>query len=127
MTVASALGGGSKIPKLVKSGVANLPVRNDLVYQVTNVFPGVRWGFDIPSGSVWGTDSAAAHVMAIMLFIVFVTILAYALAIVAAGQARAYVVLKYIKDGYKIPDEESLFASKPITVGPNASDGEAPR
>ena len=112
MTAASSLGGGEKVPNLVKSGLANLPVRSDFVNHVTNVFPGIRWGFDIPSGSVWVADSAAAHVMAIMLLVVFASVIGYGLAILAAGQARAYVALKYIKDGYKVSEEESLFAAK---------------
>jgi hypothetical protein len=118
MTAASSLGGGEKVPTLVRSGLANLPVRSDLVYQVTNILPGVRWGFDIPSGSIWHADSAAAHVVAFMLLVVFTTILGYGLAIVAAGQTRAYAVLKYFKDGYKLSDEEPLFAAKSATPEP---------
>ena len=118
MTAATSLGGGDKVPDLVKSGLTNLPVRSDLVYQITNVFPGVRWGFDIPPGSIWSTDSAAAHVVAFMLLVVITTILGYGLAIVAAGQARSYAVLKYYKDGYKLSDEEPLFAPQSTSPEP---------
>jgi hypothetical protein len=48
-------------------------------------------------------------VMAIMFFVIFVSVIGYGLAILAAGQARAYVALRYLKDGYKISDEKSLF------------------
>lgn len=124
MTAASSLGGGEKVSNLVKSGLANLPVRTELVDHVTNVFPGIRWGFDIPTGSIWVADSAAAHVMAVMLFVVFATVLGYGLAILAAGQARAYVALKYIKDGYKISDEESLFATTAPAPEPSEEVGQ---
>ena len=126
MTAASSLGGGDKVPDLVKSGLANLPVRSELVWQITNVFPGVRWGFDIPSGSIWVSDSAAAHVVAFMLLVVFTTVLGYGLAIVAAGQARSYVVLKYFKDGYKLSDEEPLFSAKGAAAEPGEEVGQEP-
>lgn len=126
MTAASSLGGGKKVAGLVQSGLANLPVRSDLVYQVTNVFPGVRWGFDIPSGSIWVQSSAAADVVAFMLLVIFTTVLGYGLAIVAAGQARSYAVLKYYKDGYKLSDEEPLFAANGETVEPSEEVGQEP-
>ncbi len=126
MTAASSLGGGGKVPNLVKSGLANLPVRSELVDHVTNIFPGIRWGFDIPVGSVWGADSAAAHVMAVMLLVVFASVLGYGLAILAAGQARAYVALKYIKDGYKVSDEDSLFTSQTPEPEPSEEVGQEP-
>jgi hypothetical protein len=110
MIWASSLGAGDKAQQLVRSGLANLPVRSDFVTQVTNVFPGIRWGFSVPTGSMTGADSPVAYVMALMLLIVFATVLGYGLAILAAGQARIYVVLRYLKDGYRIPDEESMVA-----------------
>lgn len=120
MTAATALGGGEKVPNLMKSALAILPVRSDFVYHITNIFPGIRFGFDIPAGSVWVEETVASHVMAAMLVIVFASVLGYALAILAAGQARAYVALKYIKDGYKVTDEESLFAAaaQPVSEPP---------
>jgi hypothetical protein len=111
MTWASSIGAGDKVPQLVKAGLAHLSIiRSPLAYQVTNIFPGIRWGFDIPSGSYFRTETALSYVMAIMLFIVFVTVIGYALAILAAGQARIYVALKYIKDGYRISEEPSIIA-----------------
>ncbi|MFZ1682582.1 MAG: hypothetical protein WAU88_00490 [Candidatus Zixiibacteriota bacterium] len=109
MVVTSGLGAGDKTRQLVLNGLAHLPVRSELVPLVTNIFPSVKFGFDIPYG-VPGAGGLTEYLMAIMLFIIFVSIVGYGLAILAAGQARAYVVLRYMKDGYKIPEEKSLFA-----------------
>lgn len=110
MVWSTSLGAGEKSEWLVKTGLSHLPVGSELVGQVCNIFPGVRWGFDIPSG-IPGFGQPPEYLMAIMLFVIFVSILGYGLAILAAGQARAYVALRYLKDGYKISEEKSLFLS----------------
>ena len=56
-----------------------------------------------------GGNEAAGHVMALMLFLIFASIIGYMLAIVATAQARGYVAIRYFKDTYKIPDESPLF------------------
>jgi len=125
MTAASSLGGGDKVPDLVKSGLANLPVRSELVWQITNVFPGVRWGFDIPSGSIWVSDSAAAHVVAFMLLWCSPPCSATDWRSLRRS-ARSYVVLKYFKDGYKLSDEEPLFSAKGAAAEPGEEVGQEP-
>ena len=47
--------------------------------------------------------------MAIMLFLIFASIIGYFLAVVATAQARAYVVIRYKKDDYEIATESPLF------------------
>ncbi|MBW1678298.1 MAG: hypothetical protein JRJ79_17315, partial [Deltaproteobacteria bacterium] len=44
-------------------------------------------------------------------------------AIVAAGQARGYVALRYIKDGYSIAAEDSLFFKDEPVNEPVAGEG----
>ncbi len=44
--------------------------------------------------------------MAFMIFIIFASIIGYFLTIIAVGQARGYAVIRYLKDGYKIENEE---------------------
>lgn len=105
----AALGGGERLTRLAQSGLAHLPVRLGLVRETFNIFPGIPFGVDLRPQMGYVADSAVSYFMALMLFLIFVSILGYALAIVAAGQARGYVALKYIKDKYSIAAEESLF------------------
>ena len=44
-----------------------------------------------------------------MLFLIFASIIGYMLAIVATAQARGYVVIRFLKDTHKVPDESPLF------------------
>ncbi len=104
----TSLGAGPKSEVLVKTGLSHLPVHSEFVNQVCSIFPGVKWGFDLPAG-LPAYGQPVEYVMAIMLFVIFVSVLGYGMAILAAGQARAYVALRYLKDGYKISDEKSLF------------------
>ena len=105
----ASLGGGERLGRLAQSGMAHLPARSDLARETLNLFPGVPFGIDLRPLIGYPTDSALSHVMAFMLFLVFLSILGYTLAIVAAGQARGYVALRFIKDNYSIAAEESLF------------------
>ena len=105
----SALGGGSDLGRLVKSGLTHLPVRSDVVEQVFNIFPGVPFGVKLWDYVGYPSHDAISQFMAFMLFLIFASILGYSLAIIAAGQARTYVVLRYMKDEYNIASEDPLF------------------
>ncbi|MBD3256889.1 hypothetical protein GF377_00555 [candidate division GN15 bacterium] len=109
MTWAASIGGGSKITRLVKNGLANLPVKSDFTEGVFNILPGLNFGVDLTAWMGFPSHSVATHAMAVMLFIVFASILGYMLAIIAAAQARGYVALRYIKDNYSIANEKALF------------------
>ena len=56
-----------------------------------------------------GGDEAVGYLMAVMLFLIFASIIGYFLATIATGQARAYVVIRYLKDKYAISSESPLF------------------
>jgi len=105
----ASLGGGERLGRLGQSGVAHLPVRSDLMRETFSLFPGVPFGVDLRPLIGYPTDSTLSHIMAFMLFLIFLSILGYTLAIVAAGQARGYVALRFIKDNYSIAAEDSLF------------------
>lgn len=105
----ASLGGGDRLINLAQSGLAHLPVRSDLAHEVFNLFPFVPFGVDLRPLVGYSSNSALSYLMAAMLFLVFVAILGYMLAVVAAGQARGYVALKFIKDKYSIAAEDSLF------------------
>jgi hypothetical protein len=105
----ASLGGGERLERLGQSALAHLPVRSDLAREVFNLFPGVSFGVDLRPLIGYPTDSVLSHALAFMLYLIFITILGYTLAIVAAGQARGYVALRFIKDSYSIAAEESLF------------------
>lgn len=105
-----SIGGGEKITELVKSGANNLPLRSDVVNYTFNVFAGLNWGVDIQQwarGSY--SDSPVSYFMAFMLFLIFASIFGYMLAVIATAQARAVVIIRYLKDDYRITDEKPLF------------------
>jgi hypothetical protein len=112
-TWASSLGGGEGIEKLVRGGLSHLPTRSDFVQQACNIFPGIHFGFSLPQGNFFLTStSVASNLMALMLFLIFATVVGYALATVAGAQARGYALIRFIKDGYRIDEEKSMFASE---------------
>ena len=65
--------------------------------------------------------------MALMIFLIFASILGYAGAVIAAGQARAYVAIRYIKDKHSVADEDPLFfVDEPVNppIEPEETPGE---
>ncbi len=106
---ASSIGGGEKLELLVRSGLSHLPLRADLVRQTFNVFPGVDWSVSLTPLARGGAGSVPGDIMAFMLFVVFASIIGYFLSIVSTVQARTYIAIRYIKDEYKISDEDPLF------------------
>ncbi len=121
-----SLGGGERLARLAQSGLAHLPVRSDLARETFNLFPGIPFGVDLRALVGYPTESAISYFMAIMLFMVFASILGYGLAVVAAAQARGYVALRYIKDGYSIAAEESLFFTDEPVNDPADSHSDTP-
>lgn len=109
MVWSASIGGGVKVRRLAETGLANLPLKSDLARETFNIFPGIQFGVDLRSMAGYPAETAISYLMAFMLFLIFVSILGYTLAVVAAGQARGYVALRYIKDNYSIAAEESLF------------------
>lgn len=109
ITWTASLGGGDKPVRLVKAGLAHLPADAALVKSTFNVFPGINWSFSISQWDHGSGFGAAGHVMALMLFLVFASVVGYMLAIIATAQARGYVVIRYLKDEYNIAGEKPLF------------------
>lgn len=102
------LGGGDKINSIIASGVSHLPLNHTLVEFITNIFPGINFGFEINLPSV-GQSGVAGYIMAVSLFLIFLTVYGYIFSVIATGQAYIYAVIKKIRVGHKITDEESLF------------------
>lgn len=102
---ASALGGGHKMTGLVKSGLTHLPYRSDLVEQALNIFPGIDFGINLIKYARPTVSDPASYLMALMLLVIFITVIAYFFSVIATAQARAYVVIRYLKDDYQIADE----------------------
>ncbi len=109
LTYSASLGAGDKVWRLLKAGISHLPVNSSLVKVTCNVFPGVHWSFSFSGWTRGGGNEDAGYLMSVMLFLIFASIIGYMLAIIATAQARGYVALRYIKDGYKVPDEKPLF------------------
>ncbi len=109
MVGASMLGGGERLDRMVKSGLSHLPANSDLVREMFNVFPGIDWSFSIYHWTRSISSEPTSYLMAFMVFLVFASVIGYALATIAAGQAIGYVAIRQIKDDYDIADEEPMF------------------
>jgi hypothetical protein len=109
LTYSASLGAGDKVWRLLKSGISHLPINSPLAKETFNVFPGIDWSFSVSTWARGGGNEAAGYLMAVMLFLVFASIIGYMLSVVATAQARGYVVIRYLKDTYKISDESPLF------------------
>jgi len=107
--IAATAGGGDKIERLFKSGLAHLPVNGRMAREVFNIFPGIDWSFSLHHWMRGGTDQAAGYLMTVMLFLIFASIIGYMLSVIATAQARGYVAIRYFKDSHRIGDEKPLF------------------
>jgi len=113
---AVSLSGGANADTMIRGGLSHLPLRSDLVREMLNVFPGVDFSFSISHLVQPMTGNPAGHVMALMLFMIFASVVGYALSVVATAQARGYVVIRYLKDEYRIADERPLFLEEETPV-----------
>jgi hypothetical protein len=120
----SGLGGGPHLQQMVRDGLRQLPGDSELVRGTFNVFPGLDWSFDIGPWLHGGSDNAVGYLMAAMLFLVFASIFGYMVAIVATAQARGYMVIRFVKDGHRLSEEQSLFFTDE-PVNPKIDEGEA--
>jgi hypothetical protein len=105
----SKLGGGERLEQITKAGLSHLPVNSDIVRETFNIFPGIDWHFSLGFISMGGRHDAVSYLMAVMIFLIFASIIGYAFAIVAAGQAYGFAAIRKIKDDYDIAAEDSLF------------------
>ncbi|MFH1373411.1 MAG: hypothetical protein ABII79_06435 [bacterium] len=126
LTFSASLGAGDKVWRLLKSGASHLPTGSPLVKETLSVFPGIDWSFSLAAWGRGGGNEAAGYLMAVMLFVVFASVIGYALAVVATAQARGYVIIRYHKDGYRIEDEDPLFfeeehVNPPVEEGDDAT------
>ena len=103
---ATSLSGGDNTKVLVKKSLSLLPIRTDVTAFTFQAFPGIDFGFSLTQYARYSSNSLAEYLMAFMIFIIFASIIGYFLTIIAVGQARGYAVIRYLKDGYKIEDEE---------------------
>jgi len=113
VTLATSLGGGEKIKRLVYSALDHLPVKTDLVREVCNIFPGIDWSFSIARWLSGGSNTAAGYLMSFMLLVIFASVV-----------ARGYVIIRYIKDNYKITEEDPLFYKEEHVNPPIEGEGE---
>ncbi|KAA3632019.1 MAG: hypothetical protein DWP97_11835 [Calditrichaeota bacterium] len=109
----TSITGGENLKSLVKSSMALLPIRSDVVYHACNIFPGVDFSFSLVKYAKFASHGPVSYLMAFMVFVIFASVIGYFLTVLAVGQTRAYVVIRYLKDGYKIDNEEPEHAVKP--------------
>ncbi len=103
---AASIGGGKKMTQMVKDGLTHLPIKSDLVKETLSVFPGIDFGISLSQYSQPTSSEPVSYLMAFMIFLIFATVIGYFLSVIATAQARGYAVIRYLKDGYKIEDED---------------------
>jgi len=113
ITWSTAITGGNDLSNLVKSSLTLLPVRSDLARETFNIFPGIDFGIQLAGVSKYISHDAVAYLMACMLFIIFSSIIGYFLTTIAVAQTRTYAVIRFLKDSYKIEDENPLHQTLP--------------
>lgn len=109
MVFATSIGGGEKIRRLVGAGFSLLPTDTKIFQFFFNVFPGVRWSFDFDKLTGPSGGGIAAHLVAVMLFVIFAAIIGYFMSSLAAAQVYTYVGIRKSKDGHDLSTEKPLF------------------
>ncbi len=102
----TSLSGGDQLILMVKKSLSLLPLKSDVTFYTFQAFPGIDFSFSLAKYAKYSSSSLAEYLMAFMIFIIFASIIGYFLTIIAVGQARGYAVIRYLKDGYKIENEE---------------------
>ena len=92
-----------------------------------NIFPGIDWGISIAHWTRGNANDPVGYLMAVMLFLIFASIIGYFFAIIATGQARAYIVIRYLKDNYDLTAEPPLFVEEEPVNKPVGGAGEQQR
>jgi hypothetical protein len=101
-------GGGERVERLFNTAMEMLPWNSPVVSFVTNIFPGIRFSFHYAPWGYGGGTTAGAVFLAISFFVLFMVILGYGTAVLAAGLARGYAVIRRMKDDYFIINEEPM-------------------
>jgi hypothetical protein len=109
MVFAISIGGGEKIRRLVGAGMSLLPTDSPLFRFFFNIFPGVRWSFDFEKLTGPSGGGIAAHLVALMLFVIFAGIIGYFMSSLAAAQVYTYAGIRKAKDGHDLATEKPLF------------------
>lgn len=108
---------GGKLNRLTRQALDHLPVDSDIVAQICNLFPGIEFGFDLTHFARAAGENPASYLIALMLFLIFVSVVAYGFATLIAGQVYAYMVIRYQKDRYRIDKEKPLYSYEPYPEG----------
>lgn len=109
MVFATSIGGGEKVRRLVGAGFSLLPTEARFFKFFFNVFPGVRWSFDFDQLTGPSGGGIAAHLVALMLFVIFAAIIGYFMASIAAAQVYTYAGIRKSKDRHDLSGEKPLF------------------
>ena len=108
---------GGRMELLTRQALGHLPLRSDLFREMCTIFPGADFGFSLFAWARAGGDSLTSHLMAFMLFLIIVSVIAYFVSTLVAGQVYAYGLIKYTKDSYRVDQEKPLFTYDPLPEG----------
>ncbi len=102
------LGGGEKITNLIGSGLDRLPYDSHFVAYTTNIFPGLRFGFDLSRLAGYGDIGWTGYLMSISMLLIFLLIWGYMISVIATGQAYIFAYIRKIRGGSDLSSEPSI-------------------
>jgi len=118
-----AAGGGERVNRLFNSAYAMLPLDSPFLAFITNLFPGIAFGFSLERWTYVADQPVGAVILAVSFFLLFVVVNGYMVAALSAGLARGYAVIRRMKDDYFIVDEEPILSAEDYANPPFKSDG----
>lgn len=107
-----AFGGGERIDRLFASALGSLPLDSPLVTFMTQIIPGVRFGFALSRWGYGGSETVSGTILALAFFTIFLLVVGYMLSVIATGLARGYVVIRKIREDHNMIDEEPLYRTE---------------
>jgi len=110
--------GGENVEKMFISALNSLPFKTTMVRFFTNIFPGIDFGFTFSRWGYGGHTTLASVILAAGFLFIFLTVIGYAVAVLATGLARGYAVIRRMKDDYFICEEDPLHKSEDFVNPP---------
>jgi len=120
------VGGGERVENMFNAALGSLPFNSKVVVFMTNIFPGIDFGFDISRWGYGRETTIGSVLLAISIFILFAFLCGYMISVFSTGMARGYAVIRRMKDEYFIVDEMPMEPAEEFANPPFQSDDSDP-
>jgi hypothetical protein len=119
--------GGDKIQSVIAGANRVLLPGKQILDFITSLYPGssitYEWIQYAPLTALSTSESAAAVMIAIALFLVLLTVVTYGINTVTCSQLLAFLHVVYKQDGIRLTDDPSLDRNDPREIIPEKPDG----